>query len=179
MGNAVTPVILGLLSIGPRSGYDIKATVDRSTRYFWAASYGQIYPELRRLEQEGLIEGEDAPNGARRRRIYRLTESGRAELEAWLRSHGRLTIELRDESLLRIFFADAVGRAEGLLLVETRQRIFEEVLAQLREIDALPGKDPEFVDLVLRWGIAYTEWEAQWCAEQLERLRGETAQPAA
>ena len=57
---AVTPVVLGLLSHGPRSGYDIKTVVDRSTRFFWAASYGQIYPELRRLEEEGLIEGEDA-----------------------------------------------------------------------------------------------------------------------
>ena len=66
--NAVTPVILGLLSLGPRSGYEIKTTVDRSTRFFWAASYGQIYPELRRLERDGLIEGEDAPNGGRPRR---------------------------------------------------------------------------------------------------------------
>ena len=56
---AITPVVLGLLADGPRSGYDIKAIVDRSTRFFWAASYGQIYPELRRLEAEGLIEGED------------------------------------------------------------------------------------------------------------------------
>jgi PadR family transcriptional regulator AphA len=175
MGNAVTPVILGLLSIGPRSGYEIKATVDRSTRYFWAASYGQIYPELRRLEHEGLIEGEDAPNGARPRRIYRLTAAGRAELEAWVRSEGDLTIELRDELLLRIFFADAAGREEGLSLIETRKRIFEEVLARLREIDEMPGEDPQFVDLVLRWGLAYTEWETQWCAQQLQRLRGETA----
>ena len=179
MGNAVTPVILGLLSIGPRSGYEIKATVDRSTRYFWAASYGQIYPELRRLEKEGFIEGEDAPNGARPRRVYRLTPTGRAELEAWLRSEGDLMIEHRDELLLRIFFADAVKREEALLLIETRKRIFEEVLARLHEIDATPGEDPEFVDLVLRWGIAYTEWEAQWCAEQLQRLRGETKTPAA
>src|SRR6266513_2814284 len=62
---AVTPVVLGLLSLGPRSGYDIKAVVDRSTRFFWAASYGQIYPELRRLEEDGLIEGEDAPRRGR------------------------------------------------------------------------------------------------------------------
>ena len=80
MANAVTPVILGLLSLGPRSGYEIKATVDRSTRFFWAASYGQIYPELRRLERDGLVEGEDAPTGARNRRVYRLTKAGRKEL---------------------------------------------------------------------------------------------------
>ena len=68
--NAITPVILGLLASRPLSGYDIKAIVDRSTRFFWAASYGQIYPELRRLETEGLVVGEDAPNGGRQRRVY-------------------------------------------------------------------------------------------------------------
>src|SRR5438552_34801 len=81
---AVTPVVLGLLAHGPRSGYDIKATVDRSTRFFWAASYGQIYPELRRLEHAGLIEGEDAPRGERERRVYRLTPAGRGALVDWL-----------------------------------------------------------------------------------------------
>src|SRR3954465_5468018 len=56
-------VLLGMIRKGGRTGYEIKQLVDRSTRFFWAASYGQIYPELRRLEEEGLIEGEDAPNG--------------------------------------------------------------------------------------------------------------------
>ena len=46
-------VILGLLSFEPRTGYDIKRVTDRSTRFFWGASYGQIYPELRRLEAAG------------------------------------------------------------------------------------------------------------------------------
>src|SRR6266581_3792258 len=82
--NAVTPVVLGLLCLGPRSGYDIKTVVDRSTRFFWAASYGQIYPELRRLEDEGLIEGEDAPTGGRNRRVYKLTKTGREALVDWL-----------------------------------------------------------------------------------------------
>src|SRR3954467_5172712 len=94
--NAVTPVILGLLSLGPRSGYDIKNVVDRSTRFFWAASYGQIYPELRRLEAEGLIAGEDSPNGARERRAYKLTAAGREALREWLLGR-TVTIELRDE----------------------------------------------------------------------------------
>jgi DNA-binding PadR family transcriptional regulator len=167
--NAVTPVILGLLAGGERSGYEIKAIVDRSTRFFWAASYGQIYPELRRLEHDGLIEGEDAPNGARPRRVYRLTAAGHDALEAWLRG-SNTTVELRDESLLRLFFADALPREEALGLIEGRRRGFQQVLERLREIDARPGEDPPFVDLVLRWGLAYTEWETQWCAEQLERL---------
>ena len=172
----MTPVILGLLSLGPRSGYEIKATVDRSTRYFWAASYGQIYPELRRLEQEGLIEGEDAPNGARPRRVYRLTVAGRSELEQWLLGRD-VTVELRDESLLRLFFADALPPEVALGLIEGRRLGFQAVHEQLQEIDARPGEDPPFVDLVLRWGLAYTEWETRLCAEQLERL-GAARSPA-
>jgi DNA-binding PadR family transcriptional regulator len=171
---AVTPVVLGLLAHGPRSGYDIKTVVDRSTRFFWAASYGQIYPELRRLEREGLVEGEQAPRGGRDRRIYNLTAAGREALVEWLLGN-TVTIELRDESLLRLFFADALPYEQALLLLEGRKRGHEEYLEVLRAIDALPGADPTFVDLVLRWGIEFNEWGARWCEEQLERLRAQKA----
>src|SRR6187397_1683791 len=114
--NAVTPVLLGLLASKPCSGYDIKRVVDRSTRFFWAASYGQIYPELKRLEAEGLIEGEDRPNGGRSRRVYTLTPAGREALLEWMRSE-ITTIELRDESLLRLFLADEFPRADALWLL--------------------------------------------------------------
>lgn len=173
--NAVTPVILGLLSLSPRSGYDIKTVVDRSTRFFWAASYGQIYPELKRLEREGLIEGEDRPSGGRSRRVYSLTDRGREALHEWLLG-STLTIELRDESLLRLFFADALPREQAQLLLEGRKRGHEEYLEVLRAIQALPGgPDPTFVDLVLRWGIDFNEWGAKWCEEQLKLLRTKTA----
>jgi DNA-binding PadR family transcriptional regulator len=171
--NAVTPVILGMLSLRPRSGYDIKAVVDRSTRFFWAASYGQIYPELRRLEQDGLIEGEHAPSGGRSRRVYRITKAGREALREWLFG-STVTIELRDESLLRLFFADALPREEALVLLEGRKKGHEEYLRTLREIDARPGEDPAFVDLVLRWGIEFNEWGIEWCEKHLKRLRKET-----
>src|SRR5919201_4792386 len=175
--NAVTRVILGLLSFGARSGYEIKATVDRSPRFFWGGSYGQIYPELRRLEAEGLIEGRDAPAGGRRRRVYELTSAGRAELETWLLGRD-VTVELRDESLLRLFFADALPRGQALVLLEGRRRGHEHFLEVLRDIDARPGEDPPFVDLVLRWGIAFHEWGARWCGEQLERLSGDKTKAA-
>jgi len=171
---AITPVVLGLLASGPRSGYDIKAVVDRSTRFFWAASYGQIYPELKRLEEEGLVEGEDQPNGGRSRRVYKLTAAGHQALVDWLLG-STVTIELRDESLLRLFFADALPHEQALLLLEGRKRGHEEYLEVLRAIQALPGgPDPTYVDLVLRWGIDFNEWGARWCEDQLERLRTQT-----
>jgi PadR family transcriptional regulator, regulatory protein AphA len=168
---AVTPVILGLLSLSPRSGYDIKTVVDRSTRFFWAASYGQIYPELKRLEAEGLITGEDSPSGGRSRRIYELTAAGKQALDDWLLG-STTTVELRDESLLRLFFADALPTQEALQLLEGRKRGHQEYLDVLLAIQALPGgPDPTYVDLVLRWGIDFNEWGVRWCEEQLKRLR--------
>ena len=96
---------------------------------------------------------------------------------AWLRGQN-VTVELRDESLLRLFFADALPREDALGLIEGRRRGFQAVLETLREIGARPGEDPPFVELVLRWGLVYTEWETRWCVEQLERLGAETAQSA-
>jgi hypothetical protein len=67
---------------------------------------------------------------------------------------------------------------QALLLLEQRKRGYEQVLEALREIDARPGMDPPFVDLVLRWGIDFNEWGAEWCERQLRRLSAETAKTA-
>ena len=167
---AVTWAVLGLLGMKPMSGYDIKRAVDRTIRHFWAASYGQIYPELKRLEEVGWISGKDASQGERARRIYKLTAQGGRELEAWL--HGYETrIEMRDESLLRLFFADALPRDEALGLLSARREGYRMMLAYLRSLDDGEGADPPFVDLVYRWGLDYCEWGIEWCDRQERRLR--------
>jgi DNA-binding PadR family transcriptional regulator len=167
---AVTWAVLGLLGIKPMSGYDIKAAVDRTIRHFWAASYGQIYPELKRLEEAGWIAGKDADRGGRSRRVYRITAAGRRELDGWL--HGYETrLELRDESLLRLFFADVLPADEALGLLAARREGYRMMLAYLRSLDDGQGEDPPFVDLVYRWGLDYCEWGMEWCDRQERRLR--------
>jgi DNA-binding PadR family transcriptional regulator len=167
---AVTWAVLGLLGIKPMSGYDIKAAVDRTIRHFWAASYGQIYPELKRLEEAGWIAGKDADRGGRTRRVYRITAAGRRQLEGWL--HGYETrLEMRDESLLRLFFADALPPDEARGLLTARREGYRMMLAYLRSLDDGQGEDPPFVDLVYRWGLDYCEWGIEWCDRQERRLR--------
>src|SRR5438105_15814443 len=83
-------VILGMIALGKRTGYDIKQLVDKSTRHFWAASYGQIYPELRRLEDQGLVRGRPEPSGGRARTVFELTDAGQRALVEWLASDGQL-----------------------------------------------------------------------------------------
>src|SRR5213082_2683453 len=104
--NPTGRVIVGMIAFGKRTGYDIKTFVDRTTRYFWAASYGQIYPELKRLEDQGLVRGRPEPSGGRARTVYELTEAGKRALTDWLRSGAQPVFEMRDEGMLKLFFSD-------------------------------------------------------------------------
>ncbi len=167
----MTWAVLGLVASKPRSGYDIKRIVDRTIRHFWAASYGQIYPELKRLEVAGWIEGDDVPNGARARRVFRITDAGREALNGWF-TGVETRIEARDESLLRLFFADLLPPEFALGLLQARREGYRQMLEYLRGLDDGSGvPDPPFVDLVYRWGLEYCEWGIEWCDRHLSRLQ--------
>jgi PadR family transcriptional regulator AphA len=161
-------VILGMLGWRPMSGYEIKTIVDKSTRFFWAASYGQIYPELRKLSAAGLIDGKASPQGGRRRNVYRLTPSGRKELQAWLGVDADV-FELRDEGLLKLFFAEAAGSDAAIRALEAKRREHERVLAHLETIEA-KGGPKGFAHLVLRYGIECNRWQAEWCERTTRAL---------
>jgi DNA-binding PadR family transcriptional regulator len=161
-------VILGMLSWQPMSGYDVKSIVDTTTRFFWAASYGQIYPQLRRLVEAGFVEGEAEAGSGRGRTLYTLTAAGREALEEWLAEEPQ-TFELRDEGLLKLFLASAAPETATASL-DAKRRYHEAKLKQLREIEA-SGRPSGFTELVLRFGIESTEWTVDWCAREAQRLR--------
>jgi PadR family transcriptional regulator, regulatory protein AphA len=156
-----------MLSLAPRSGYDIKRVVDGSTRFFWAASYGQIYPELNRLADADLIRGESAARGGRKRTVYHLTPAGRQALREWLLSPG-LTYELRDEGLLKLFFADALSMDEALGLIRAKREQSEGVLATLRAVEPRARDRGGFAYRVWQGGYAIHSRTVEWC-EAMER----------
>jgi PadR family transcriptional regulator AphA len=156
-------VILGMLRSGPRTGYEIKAAVDQSVRFFWAASYGQIYPELKQLAEAGLVKGESAPQGERKRTVYTLTAAGRKELARWLDEPPE-TIELRDEALLKLFFSGAASPEAAASAIAAKRRYHEEKLEQLRAIEPIArDSDDPFPYMVLRHGMELSEWVIEWC----------------
>src|ERR671910_2463256 len=132
--SATAKVILGMLAARPRSGYEIKTLVDSSARFFWAASYGQIYPELKRLEDAGLITGADASQGARQRTVYKLTAKGKRAAREWIEGAPQV-FELRDEGLLELFFAGAIEPARTAEIARERAARSASVAAELREIE--------------------------------------------
>lgn len=163
--SATAKVILGMLAMRPRSGYEIKSFVDRSTRYFWAASYGQIYPELRRLAEAGLIEGTDSPTGGRQRTIFELTKAGRRELDEWHELPPE-HFEYRDEAMLKLFFAGAVAPERAAGIARHRAEQAAEAADELRKVEErIEGKD-QAAYAVLRFGIDFNDFVADWFERQ-------------
>lgn len=168
-------VILGMVSREPRSGYEIKALVDDSTRFFWAASYGQIYPELKRLSAAGLVEGRDEPRGERRRTVYAITPAGMEELRLWLRRPPE-TFEMREEGLLKLFFAGVLPPQEAAEILGSMREHRLGLAERLRAIEPQARQKDEvgdpFPGIVLEGGIEFNEWFADWCERMQARLLG-------
>jgi PadR family transcriptional regulator AphA len=172
--NPTACVILGMVRRQPRSGYEIKAAVDGSTRFFWAASYGQIYPELKRLSEAGLVEGVDEPRGERRRTVYAITAAGEEALRDWLREPPQ-TYEMREEGLLKLFFAEALPPEEAVEILRSMRRHRLAVLEQLQELEPkVVAKEAPFPLMVLRGGIEFNQWFVKWC----ERMEAQLLAPA-
>lgn len=157
-------LILGMLDRGVETGYAVKRAVDRSTRFFWAASYAQVYPELAALENDGYLSSAQEPHGARPRKTYRLTDKGHVALGEWLRSERIPDFEQRDEGLLRLFFADALPPEEALQLIR-RLRVRAEEIDRDFQTEVLPlaQRAPgRFMLIVAREGADYFAWRAAW-----------------
>ena len=186
--SATAKVILGMLAARPRSGYEIKQLVDSSARFFWTASYGQIYPELKKLEKAGLIAGDDTSRGARQRTTFKLTADGKRAAREWIGSPPEV-LEIRDEGLLKLFFAGSIDQKRAAEIARERASISRQKAAQLRAIEEMVDANghpdgaeakPDAGSLsVLRFGIEASEWQADWFERVAMKLEIETSGTAA
>lgn len=160
-------VVLGLLAYEPMTGYDLKAAIQATVGHFWQESYGQLYPTLHALRDDGLVTMTHEADGGRTRNVYAITDEGRAAVLAWLAEDPRPT-PVRNELLLKVFFASHAGPDALRPHLETaraRAREQRHVLGAIRDgIANEPASDHErfcwslTVDLGLRNADAAEAW---------------------
>lgn len=131
----ISYMVLGMLRLGATSGYAIKKAADASTSRIWPVSLAQVYPELARLEENGLVIRHADPQGARARSSYELTEKGEEALLTWLRSPHEAEIQARVEGMLRFFFIDALPREAQIDLAHRAQERFRDIRAHMYDKD--------------------------------------------
>ena len=97
--------LLGLLAESPKYGYEIKRRFEGALGNVWSVSYGQLYPTLRRLSEQGWVTKKTEPGKkAAEKNIYSITEKGRKKLDEWLLKPLRSTYRVKDEFTLRFLF---------------------------------------------------------------------------
>lgn len=168
--------ILGMLSIAPMSGYDIKKRIEESISNFWTESYGQIYPMLKSVVAEKLVtKTVEKGSGKPDRHVYSLTELGRKELQRWL-SEGVTPKVERNELLLKLFFGEEVTFDTNIHHIEQYRELQQGLLEKYKAIEAeikAEHKDnpnlPYWL-LTVRYGQHVSQALLDWCDEALGKL---------
>ena len=173
---AIEHSILGMISLKPCSGYDLKAEFEKGgAALLSASSFGSIYPHLKRLEHDGLIEAQEEGNDRRHKKVYELTALGWQELTNWLEQTSESPVPMRDELLLKMLFWGAAGK-ERTTLIEQLQARREESLDLLNYMEEWQRNGSAFVDeynaLVFSYMRTRLEGELAWIAEATAQLEG-------
>jgi PadR family transcriptional regulator, regulatory protein AphA len=171
-------LVLGMVRLGATSGYAIKKATDVSTKAFWPTSLAQVYPELARLERQGLVNRRDDPHGGRARSAYEITEKGEKALLAWLRSSREAPLQFRDEGVLRLFFADALPTDDRVALVRRLRERARAAKAHMRSeivplAEALEESGTGHPAVVARLGADMYAYAERWLGRLETELEGE------
>jgi PadR family transcriptional regulator AphA len=162
---------LGLLSRGPASGYDLLKVFEASMANVWPATQSQLYGELNKLADAGLIAVSDV--GPRGRKEYSITGTGRHELQRWLTSPQE-DPAFRSAQLLRVFLLDELPREQArgyLTALRTGADSERKRYEQIRDAYDWSGSDEAFfARAALEYGLQLTRMESDWASWVLDEL---------
>jgi PadR family transcriptional regulator AphA len=171
--------ILGFLNYEPMTGYDLKKMVDLTVSHFWPAVQSQIYKTLGRMETDGWLTVETLPQEPRPpRKVYSITETGRAELFRWL-NEPQPAAEVRLAWLIQIFFGGRLRDEQVIALLEHqlslqrgRLRAFSAIAPENQE--RMSEDDPRerfFWLLTVDYGVASSQAQVRWLETVIASLK--------
>ena len=169
--------ILGILLLGPRSGYDIKKFFERTIGNFWNESYGQIYPILRRLAADKLVEKSiEKQVGKPDRHVYTITTAGQNEMRQWLQRPVSRHIG-RHEILLKLILGCRQKVTDNIRQIEHFSDMQRQDLAQTTQLRAMVEEeyrdDPAmpYLRLALDYGHRVNRAYLDWAEEAVATLK--------
>jgi PadR family transcriptional regulator, regulatory protein AphA len=179
--------ILGFLNYHPYTGYDLKKIFDTSVRHFWQADQSQIYRSLARLTEQSMVQMEKVAQDDRPdRKVYHITDEGRAELLSWLSGPPHMD-EPRSAPLIQVFFSAQLSNEELLAKFEGFAEMMRAILATYQQVPDQIGpyqkeitseREHFFWMLTLENGICNMKANLAWVDSIIERIKtGQVPQP--
>jgi len=171
--------LLGFINYGPMTGYELKKFFDTSVAHFWNAELSQIYPALKSMESDGLVEmrveaQDDRPN----RKVYSITDSGRRELLDWLARPAERE-QLREPILIKVFFGSSLSRQELVTVLRNAADESRAMLTYLQYAHEFVEKFVEslglrhealFWQLTIDCGLTVHKAELEWADEAIRKI---------
>lgn len=166
---ALKYAILGLLNQEPMTGYELMKQFESTLCEFWSAKHSQIYPELKRLTDEGCVIYEIEISGTSlEKKVYRITEKGREDFLSWMSSETKMEPTPKNIARLKIFFCNSFSTEERAAFLENQLAQHEARLEHLRnnqkKFPSVPSSGSnEFGDyLVLMGAVMREEMNCEW-----------------
>ena len=177
--------ILGLISYRPMTGYNLKEIFDNSISHFWHAHLSQIYRELSKMEEAGLVYSEvQRQEGRPDRKVYRITPLGEEKFQSWLESFPEnLVMSYNNEFLLRLYFGGRIDHEELHFQftkykkeIESKLQHFESLFGVIEEFSRKAGgpRDRLYWELTLDLGIALLKANLEWIEGSIEKIKKST-----
>lgn len=173
-------VILGLLKEENLSGYEMKKIIDKRMSFFWQESFGQIYPELNKMTEEGLLEvfNTGSEENTKREKIkYKISTKGEEELKKWMEQENEKDT-VRSEFLLKMYLSTPENIEEMRNHIikfkeqsEEKLELFNLCEAQLKQLIDVHSNHKQIL-YVLNLGIRQAKLYIDWCEEVLRDLEG-------
>lgn len=163
-------IMLGFLMDGELSGYDLKQRMLRSTSNFFDASFGSIYPALKKMEAKGTICSREVVEGSKYKKLYAITETGQSEFITWLDQPIELS-KTKPDHLVKVFFLGFLPKDKAISKLKAFMAEVEAVSGALKEAEA---EIKEIADTyqfsTLVFGIDYYQLIINWCGSLLNHL---------
>ncbi len=164
-------IILGFLMTNNMTGYDIKHKMSISTSNFIDASFGSIYPSLKRLEQKRLIYLEEIIENGKLKKEYSITEQGKEEFMRWLKSPIEVSKTSTTGALSKIFFFDNLDNEEVANLINTYIEDLTRLKSDLLDVkEMLKDHDNNFEICTLNFGLDFYDFTISWYKNYLDSL---------
>jgi len=170
--------ILGLLADGPLHGYELKAVYDEHVVPGAKLNFGQVYTTLDRLRRDGWVEQDVVSQQERPdKKIYALTDEGRAQLRAWMETPSVLNLDIRNETFVKLMLAQRLAGVEPLDVLRVERRACLHRLHDAIQARARAKEEGESLQTILLLDLAVLRLEAflKWlenCEEAMRREKG-------
>ena len=170
---ALREAVLGLLYDSPKTGYEIKRYYSETVKNFWNISDGQLYPMLRKMHEEGLVDKEVVPqSNTANKNIYSITPKGEQTFLDWLKTPVSKFQEMREPLLIKMYFFDKLSKEEVEKHFQMQLEVHRQMLQELHEVEeTYKGELTNFRRLIAEVAFIFLEMRVLWISRMMSLLK--------